>query len=105
MITFFYSDSFGRYPRVFYTTNSKRNKGDRSEDNEQLEAFEKTCTCFGLHEDEQLTLSELLEIMEKKFESPDKSAYTKVHFKRNSNEDGKPDSATLKSSVKTILRK
>ena len=90
---------------LFYTTNSKKNKGGRSEDNEQLEAFEKTCTYFGLHEDEQLTLSELLEIMEKKFESPDKSAYTKVHFKRNSNEDGKPDSATLKSSVKTILRK
>ena len=90
---------------LFYTTNSKKNKGGRSEDNEQLEAFEKTCTYFGLHEDEQLTLSELLEIMEKKFDKSDKSAYTKVHLKRNSNEDGKPDIAMLKSSVKTILRK
>ena len=87
---------------LFYTTNSKKNKGGRSEDTEQLEAFEKTCTYFGLHEDEQLTLSE---IMEKKFDKSDKSAYTKVHLKRNSNEDGKSDIAMLKSSVKTILRK
>ena len=47
----------------------------------------------------------LSEIMEKKFDKSDKSAYTKVHLKRNSNEDGKSDIAMLKSSVKTILRK
>ena len=80
-----------------YATNSKKNKGGRSEDTEQLKAFE------------QLTLSELVHIMQKNLESSDKSAYTKVHFKRKllenygnelaiSNENGKPDIATLKLS-------
>ena len=52
-----------------------------------------------------------IDIMQKNLESSDKSAYTKFHFKRKlienysdelviSNEDGKPDIATL-----TILRK
>ena len=53
--------------------------------------------------------------MLKNLEASDKSAYTKVHFKQKllenygdelvtSNEDEKPDIATLKLSVNTILR-
>ena len=64
---------------------------------------------------EQLTPSELVDTMLKNLESSDKSACTKFHFKQKllenygdelvtSNEDEKPDIATLKSSVNTILR-
>ena len=63
-----------------------------------------------------MTLSELVDIMQQNLESSDKSAYTKFFFKWRllenysdelviSNEDGKPDIATLKALVKTILRK
>ena len=51
-----------------YTTNSKKNKGGHPEDTEQLEAFEKTCIYFELHEEEQLTRSELVDIMQKNLE-------------------------------------
>ena len=117
MKTFFFIQIPLRHPQEpVHTTNSKKNKGGRLEDPEQLEAFEKTYTYFELHEEKQLTLSELVDIMQKNLESSDISAYTKVHFKRKllenygdelviSSEDGKPDIATLKSSVNTILRK
>ena len=98
------------------TTNSKKSKGGRPEDTEQLKALEKSSIYFELHEDEQLTLLGLVDIMQKSLESSDKSAYTKVHFKRKLlenycdklvilNKGGKPDIPTLKSSVNTILRK
>ena len=62
-----------------------------------------------------MTPSELVATMLKNLEASDKSAYTKVHFKQKllenygdelvtSNEDEKPDIATLKSSVNTIPR-
>ena len=98
------------------TRSSKKCKSGHPEDTEQSEAFEKTCTYSEFHEDEQLTLSELVDIMQKNLESSHKSAYTKVYFNWRllenysdelviSNEDGKPDIATLKWSVNTILRK
>ena len=98
------------------TTSSKKCKGGHPEDTEQSEAFERTGTYSELFEDEQLTLSELVDIMQKNLESSDKRAYTKVYFKwillENyshelliSNEDGKHDIATLKSSIITIPRK
>ena len=62
-----------------------------------------------------MTPSEFVATMLKNLEASDKSAYTKVHFNQKllenygdelvtSNEDEKPDIATLKSSVNTILR-
>ena len=66
-----------------YTTNSKKNKGGLPEDTEQFQAFEKTCTYFELHVDEQLTLSELVDILQKNLESSDKSAYTRFILSRN----------------------
>ena len=79
MKTFFFIQIPLRHPQEpVHTTNSKKNKGGRLEDPEQLEAFEKTYTYFEFHEEKQLTLSELVDIMQKNLESSDISAYTKV---------------------------
>ena len=78
-------------------------------------SFRKNLHKFWTSIGEQLTPSELVATMLKNLEASDKSAYTKVHFKQKllenygdelvtSNEDEKPDIATLKSSVNTILR-
>ena len=78
-------------------------------------SFRKNLHKFWTSLGEQLTPSEFVATMLKNLEASDKSAYTKVHFKQKllenygdelvtSNEDGKPDIATLKSSVNTILR-
>ena len=78
-------------------------------------SFRKNLHKFWTSLGEQLTPSELVATMLKNLEASDKSAYTKVHFKQKlledygdelvtSNEDEKPDIATLKSSVNTILR-
>ena len=78
-------------------------------------SFRKNLHKFWTSLGEQLTPSELVATMLKNLEASDKSAYTKVHFKQEllenygdelvtSNEDEKPDIATLKSSVNTILR-
>ena len=77
-------------------------------------SFRKNLHKFWTSLGEQLTPSELVATMLKNLEASDKSAYTKVHFKQKllenygdelvtSNEDEKPDIATLKSSVNTIL--
>ena len=78
-------------------------------------SFRKNLHKFWTSLGEQLTPSELVATMLKNLEASDKSAYTKVHFKQKllenygdelvtSNEDEKPDIATLKLSVNTILR-
>ena len=64
-----------------YTTISKKNKGGCPGDTEEVEAFENTWTYFELYEEEQLTLPELLYIMQKNLKWSDISAYAKVHFK------------------------
>ena len=57
-----------------YTTISKKNKSGCPDDTEEVEAFENTWTYFELCEEEQVTLPELLYIMQKNLKWSDISA-------------------------------
>lgn len=96
-------------------TLTKRKRSGRPENDEQTEAFLKTCQYFEVHDDEQFTITTLLDIMQTFLDSSNTSAYTKTHFKRKlletfgeelviSNAEGKSDIVTLKTTAKKILR-
>lgn len=93
----------------------KNLKSGRPENYIQGEAFSKTCEYFEKNDDEQLTISDLVKMME---EIVDKvaSSYDRRHMKRKlleyygdsiviSGEDGKSDIVTLKETADSILRK
>ena len=115
-----------RHPQEpVYATNSKKNKGGRLKGYWATSSFRKNLHILWTSRGKATDTLELVDIMQKNYvlhyywhylESLDISAYTKVHFKRKLlenygdelfifSEDGKPDIATLKSSVNTILRK
>ena len=96
--------------------NSKKRKAGRPTNDEQIIAFQKTCIYFEENDEEQLKLSELVEIMQSYLKDSEMSAYERKHMQRKlvdhygdeiiiASGDGKSTLITLRKSVDSILRK
>ena len=96
--------------------NPKKRKAGRATNDEQIIAFQKTCKYFEENDEEQLKLSELVEIMQSYLRDSEMSAYGRKHMQRKlvdhygdeiiiASGDGKSTLITLRKSVDSILRK
>ena len=102
-------------PMKYHTSEDCRKHAGRPENEVRLDAFRETCETLKWGDEEQVSVSDLVKIMEAKLVGTDFSAYSTKHMKNKiielfgedvevSGEIGKEDLLTYRPKVTSILR-
>ena len=97
------------------SANTDQNISGRPENKIQSEGFLSTCNYFENNDEEQLTIADLIEKMQKILQDSEETAYDRRHMKRKlldhygsdviiSGESGKSDIITYRQNANSILR-
>lgn len=102
-------------PQEYCCVTAESKKCGRPQNEEQKLAFLKTCTFFENNDEEQITISDLLLVMEDELQDSEESAYDRTYMKTKLyekygndiiilNQEGKHDVVTLTKQAENILR-